>query len=75
MDYSNENHHAFYLKIKDELSNTFYKKGGLIYNHASPVIAILMKFTEGRRTLKGTIIENKDKYEEMFYPLDLLMKD
>ncbi|EAS07144.2 XRN 5'-3' exonuclease amine-terminal protein (macronuclear) [Tetrahymena thermophila SB210] len=75
LDYSEDSHHSFYLKIKDELSQTFYKKGGIIYNHSNPVIAILLKYTEGRRTLKGTIIENSDKYEEMFCPLDLLMKE
>lgn len=49
LDYSSDSHHSFYLKIKDELSNTFYKKAGLIYNHSTPEIAILMKFTERRR--------------------------
>ncbi|KAL4436223.1 hypothetical protein ABPG74_018207 [Tetrahymena malaccensis] len=75
LDYSEDSHHSFYLKIRDELAQTFYKKAGIIYNHSNPVIAILLKYTEGRRTLKGTIIENVDKYEEMFCPLDLLMKE
>lgn len=74
-NYASENHHSFYDQVAKDLETQLYKKTGLVYNHRSPIIAILKVFNESIRTLSGAVVENEAKFTEVFYPIDLLMEN